>query len=229
MWWYAALHANLLAALAAWPGARGRPLVDAGCGTGGFLRRLAERADARPRFGVEVMEPAAQLARARGRAPVAVGSVLALPVGASTAGAIVSADVLSHRLVDPPAALAEFHQALAPGGVLVLNLPAFRWLLSAHDRAVHNTRRFTRPEVARLLETAGFRVLSARYWNALLFPLMVVQRKLLARNAAASDVRPFPPAIEAAFRAVTALERALLRAGVRFPFGGSILAVAEKL
>jgi SAM-dependent methyltransferase len=226
MWWYAALHQGLLAALAAWPGVTSRALVDAGCGTGGFLRRLDERGERRPRLGVEVMEPAAHLARARGQAPVAVGSVLALPV--ADAGAIVSADVLCHRLVDPAAALAEFHRALAPGGVLVLNLPAFQWMLSAHDRAVHSTRRFTRAEVTRLLEDAGFRVLSARYWNALLFPLMVIQRKVLARNAAASDVHPFPPPIEAAFRAITTLERGLLRLGIRFPFGGSILAVAEK-
>ena len=37
MWWYRALHSRLLAALAPVSGR----VLDAGCGTGGFLRKLA--------------------------------------------------------------------------------------------------------------------------------------------------------------------------------------------
>jgi len=228
MWWYQALHAQLLAALAHPAGTAGGAVLDAGCGTGGFLRRLGDSLPARQRVGVEMMEPAARLAARRSDSPICVGSVNRLPVADGSVGAVVSADVLCHAQVDQPQALAEFRRVLAPGGLLVLNLPAFRWLLSAHDRAVHSVRRYTRAEIAALLEGAGFAVQQVHYWNSLLFPLMVVQRKLLARNAAASDVHPYPAPIEALFRGVTLLERALLRLRIRLPFGGSVLAVARK-
>lgn len=227
MWWYRALHAQLLQVLAGFAHPAGRPLLDAGCGTGGLLRRLAASQPACPRVGVEVMEPAARLAAARSASPVCVGSVNALPLGNGSVGAIVSADVLCHARVDQSRALSEFHRVLAPGGLLLLNLPAFRWLLSAHDRAVHNVRRYTRSELAGLLQEAGFRVVRLHYWNSLLFPLMVVQRKILSRGAT-SDVRPYPAPVEALFGAVTALERALHGLGLGLPFGGSVLAVARK-
>jgi SAM-dependent methyltransferase len=228
MWWYMALHAQMLRALVENPGQAARPLLDAGCGTGGLLRRLALGLPGRPRLGLEVMPEAAALARARGQAPVCVGSVNQMPVADGSVGAVVSADVLCHRMVDPQAALAEFRRVLAPGGVLVLNLPAFQWLLSAHDRAVHNTRRYTASGLTALLHQAGFRVRRVRYWNFLLFPLMVLQRKVLSRGAAASDVHPYPAPIEALFRALTALERGLMRLHLAPPFGGSVIAVAEK-
>jgi hypothetical protein len=103
-------------------------------------------------------------------------------------------------------------------------------MMSRHDTAVANVRRYTSGGVARLLAAAGFRVLFLSYWNALLFPMMVLTRKLLPRGGAAvSDVRPYPAPIEALCRAATRLETALLRRGVRLPCGGSVIAVAAKV
>src|SRR5437879_1087512 len=92
MWWYRGLHANLISALAA---AGGAPILDAGCGTGGLLRRLAGK----PTYGLDIEPLAAQLAAEKSRMPVCVGSVDRLPFPAASFGAIVSADVLAHDLV----------------------------------------------------------------------------------------------------------------------------------
>jgi hypothetical protein len=62
----------------------------------------------------------------------------------------------------------------------------------------------------------------------LLFPLMVAARKLLPGVASRSDVTLQPAIVDVACRAATAIERGLLRAGIRLPFGGSVLAVAAK-
>jgi ubiquinone/menaquinone biosynthesis C-methylase UbiE len=232
MWWYRALHARVIAALRREPGEPALPLLDAGCGTGGLLRRLAAAFPGRALAGVDLAPEAVRRARRKvPAAALAVGSVAALPFGPARFGAVVSCDVLCHRLVDEAAALAELRRVLAPGGMLVLNLPAHQWLHSAHDRRVHTARRYQRAGLSRLLEEAGFAPVSLGFWNALLLPLMVVQRKLLARFRAeeSSDVAAFSPPIDAIFRAVTDTEAALTRLGLRFPAGGSLLAVARRM
>ncbi len=157
------------------------------------------------------------------------GSVNSLPFADAAFGAIFSADVLCHRDVDEAAALAQFHRCLGDRGVLILNLPAYRWMLSRHDIAVYNVRRYSRGGLTRLLRAAGFRLLFASYWNAVLFPLMVLTRKLLpAGPAPTSDVRLYPAPVEALCRAATGFERLLLGRGLRLPFGGSLIAVATK-
>ena len=81
----------------------------------------------------------------------------------------------------------------------------------------------------RLLHAAGFRLLFASYWNFVLFPIMVVTRKLVPQGKrASSDVRLYPAPVEALCRIATGFERALLRRGIRIPFGGSLIAVAAK-
>ncbi|MBL6076522.1 class I SAM-dependent methyltransferase [Belnapia sp. T18] len=226
MWWYRALHAHAIAALQSvriGPGG----LLDAGCGTGGFLARLRAAQPGLKAAGLEYFAPAAARARAKAGVPVAIGSVNAMPFAAGCFGAVASLDVLSHAAVEPDAALGEMARILAPGGLLVLNLPAYDWLLSAHDLRVRNIRRFTAGGVRRLLAASGFTATRTRYWNALLLPVMAAQRKLLASAPHhGSDVAPFPPWLDRSLHAVTVLERRLMRLGLPFPAGGSILATA---
>jgi SAM-dependent methyltransferase len=229
MWWFAAAHANLMM-LARHFGSPAAPdrVLDAGCGTGGLLTKLAADRGTNAVIGLDADETACARARTKSARPVCRGSVAALPFLDSAFSAIFSADVLCHRDVDERQALLQFHRCLRPGGILVVNLPAYRWMLSRHDAAVYNVRRYTCRGIARLLRDAGFRVLYASYWNMLLFPVMVIARKLLPSRGAASDVRLYPAPVEALGRAATAFERALLRQGLRFPFGGSLIAVAGK-
>ncbi len=220
MWWYRALHARLIATLAPVSGR----VLDAGCGTGGFLHRLAQ---ARPDLnlaGIEWSPLAAPRAAAKSRAIIARGSVNALPFRDQSFDAIVSADVLCHAAVVPAIALGEFARVLRPGGMVVLNMPAYPWLASAHDRRVHNARRITPPTLHKWLGNAGFDHIQTNFWNGLLLPLMLLQRKVLARGDAASDVASFPPWLDATLHSISSLERHLPFA---LPAGGSVLATAR--
>ena len=221
MWWYRALHRRLLDAVAP---VHGR-ILDAGCGTGGFLAVLnTQRADL-IRFGVEWDQTAAARTRTKSGALTARGSVNALPFAAAAFDTVVSADVLCHAAVDPGTTLKELRRVLKPGGRLVLNLPAYQWLMSAHDRQVHNARRFTARSAAALLRDAGFVRIHTSYWNGLLLPLMIAQRKILARGDSVSDVAPFPPWLDATLHTIAKIER---RLPIPLPFGGSVLAIAER-
>ena len=228
MWWFVATHANLMMLARRFEPSTGpRRVLDAGCGTGGLLAKLAA-ADTSMVIGLDADETACLRARTKSMRPVCRASVNALPFRDAAFSAIFSADVLCHRDVDEVQALRQFRRCLMPGGILIMNLPAYRWMLSRHDAAVYNVRRYTCRSAAQLLRDAGFRVLYATYWNIVLFPLMVVARKLLPSRNAASDVRSYAAPMEALGRAATALERFFLQVGWRFPFGGSLIAVAGK-
>ena len=223
MWWYRALHARIGKTL---DGARGR-VLDAGCGTGGLLARLRGRPGIEL-YGLEYAAEAARRAAVKSDATIVRGSINALPFSDGSFAAVVSADVLCHGAVDPTSALAELRRVLAPGGLLVLNMPSYQWLMSVHDRKVHNVRRTTAGNLCRDLTAAGFKQVQSQYWNTLLLPLMILQRKVLARRndgETMSDVAVFPPIIDAIFHALTELERYL---GLKLPAGGSILATARK-
>jgi SAM-dependent methyltransferase len=181
MWWYHGVHANVAAMLSGIDVESGAAL-DAGCGTGGLLsklRRMLPRLG--PAMGLDYDPIAAQLARRKSGVPVCVATVNRLPFRDSAFGVMFSVDVLAHDGVDEAQALSEAHRCLKPGGALVINLPAYDWMRGAHDERVHQHRRYTRPRVVALLREAGFGRVRATYWNTVLFPLMVLRRKVFPR------------------------------------------------
>lgn len=253
MWFYRALHAHIerelmatvdvAARLSVRPGsdagdlphaeacgyvpaeARG-DILDAGCGTGGLIRRLAPKHPDWTWTGIDLEPLACALARERTRAEIVEGSVTALPFESQRFDAVVCADVLYH-LDDDEAALREIFRVLKPNGVAVINVPAHRWLWSYHDVTVHGRRRYVRAELREKLQRAGFGDLRLTHWNALPLPLVFLRRKLLPRPPSGSDVRLYPAPVEMVLRGVIAVERAWLAIG-GLPFGSSILATARK-
>lgn len=229
MWWYRglrALAARLLDRALARSQVQG-PVLDAGCGTGGMLLTLGPAVAGQSTLGLEYDTVAASFASAKSGRPVVAGSVNEMPLGNAALSAYISLDVLCHGGVDPVLAIKEAHRCLGPGAIAVFNLPAYDWLLSAHDRRVHNVRRFSGRQARALLAGNGFHVLRSSYWNTLLFPLMMIHR-LLERDEAESDVRDYPRWLDAIFSAALAAERWAIVAGVSLPFGGSLIVVAAR-
>jgi SAM-dependent methyltransferase len=241
MWYFHALHGHIERALArSLPGKA--KVLDAGCGTGGLIRRLSGRHSDWQWTGIDLEPIACELARERVSAhstgsasspqagqgaEIHRGSITALPFAEGTFDAVVSADVLYH-VDDDEAALRQFFRVLRPGGIAVINVPAYRWLWSYHDTATHSRRRYERTEVLAKLNAAGFVCAHATHWNALPLPLVIVRRKLLPAPKSGSDVSLFPAPIEKAFRGAMAAEQAWLKAFGALPFGSSVFAVAAK-
>ena len=227
MWFYRALHAHVQRELTNALGNRAAEILDAGCGTGGLIRRTSTERPAWRWTGVDVSPLACELARARTTAEIREASVTALPFPDASFDAVVSADVLYH-VDDDAAALREFARVLGPGGCVVINVPAHKWLWSYHDVATHSKRRYARPEVTAKLAAAGFADPRVTHWNAALLPLVVMRRKLFPAPRSGSDVHLYSRPVEKAFGAVMALERAWLSTGWGLPLGSSILATATK-
>jgi SAM-dependent methyltransferase len=231
LWHFASLHEHIRRALASHlPAAvREAPAVlDAGCGTGGLLRRLARWWPRAQLTGLDFAPAAVALARERAPAArVVEGSITALPFGEREFDAIVSADVVC-QVSEPGRAWAEFARCLRPGGVVVVNVPAYRWLWSYHDETCQTQHRFTRPQLVAAARAAGLQPVDATYWNALALPAIVLRRKVFARRGATSDVQTYPGWVAWPMRAAMALEHGWRRLGGRWAWGCSVLVVASK-
>src|SRR5213080_849191 len=126
------------------------------------------------------------------------------------------------------AALVTACRAVRPGGLLVITVPAYRWLWSGHDVALGHRRRYTGRGLARVVERAGLHVVHASYFNTLLFPAVALTRvwKRLTGEASHDLHRP-SPAVNRWLERVFALERHLVPR-VALPFGASLLLVARR-
>ncbi len=228
-WWYRGLRAVVRLH---WdrhvaPAFQGRPwLLDVGCGTGGNLGALATLAEP---FGIDASPAAVTYCRTRGLAGTAVATAAALPFGDGAFDVVLCCDVLGHRsLPDRGAPLAEIARVLRPGGVLLLNLPAYPWLLSPHDAAYGQDRRFGRAEARGLVADAGLEVLSATHWNGLLLPAAVAARLWRrARGRPGSDLVLGAGGPGAVGAVALGLEQLLLRVAP-LPAGLSVFLAARR-
>jgi len=140
--------------------AKGRRLLEIGCGAGFFLKS-AERRGWQV-AGVEVSDAAAQFARERLDLNVRVRSAETLAFPAAAFDVVAMFDTIEH-LFDPRVALSEISRVLAPGGLLLVATPNFdalsRWLLGpswAVLSPLEHMYYFQEHTLRRLLETCGF-------------------------------------------------------------------------
>jgi SAM-dependent methyltransferase len=133
-----------------------RPLLDVGCGNGGFVRACARAGI--PAAGIEASSAAAALVR-DGRSPTSVASGMALPIAPGSLDAIRLKEVLEH-VQQPLRMVEEMRLALRPGGVLIAYVPTqwsqiYPFPANFYDDYTH-VRAFSRVGLSRLLEDAGF-------------------------------------------------------------------------
>lgn len=155
-------------------------LIDAGMGTGAFLEEMSSRCRV---LGIDDHDES--LALARPRIEAVGGQVLKsaldhVPLPDGTAAVVTALDVLEH-LDDDRTALRELIRLTRPGGLILLTVPALRWLWSDWDEAVHHRRRYHRPELIKLCDQPGVEQLHCAYINfATLGPIALVRgwRKL---------------------------------------------------
>lgn len=227
MWYFRALHGHAVTLIRAhYPGAGGH-LLDAGCGTGGFIRRAYPLLPSLRFHGIDLFQIACDLAVRRGTPRVTRASSTQLPFMDESMAVVTSLDVLQH-IPDQEKAVSEIFRVLEPGGLAVINAPAYEWLWSYHDDVTDTERRYTRPAMLSLLSSAGFTVVRSTYWNFLPLPVVAAKRKLLGGMGGTDDVKLYPGWAEKLLGAGMALERKWFTRVSRLPAGSSVLVAAVK-
>jgi SAM-dependent methyltransferase len=222
-WWYVARR-KILAALIAREAdlPEDARILEIGCGTGHNFEMLKGfgRLDA-----LEVDEEARALACRRLGHEVGDAPLPGLPgVPAGRYDLIALLDVLEH--VDNRAeSLRSIAGKLAPNGKILITVPAYQWLWSAHDLAHHHKLRYSKKGLRRDAEAAGLRVCKLGFFNSLLFPVAAAVRilgKLAGRTSSDDKVPPGP--LNFLFEKIFGLERHVI-GRMPFPAGVSLFAL----
>jgi SAM-dependent methyltransferase len=230
-WWFRGRRAVLESVVSGLRLPEDARILELGSGTGGNFAMLR-------RFGrltaVEANDAARGLSlrKCSGAVPVLSGSLPnRLPEFAQPFDLVCLFDVLEH-VEDDEESLAVIRRLLAPGGIVLITVPAFALLWGPHDERMHHRRRYAKSELAAKLRRAGFRIERLSYINMFLFPAAVAARiaDRLARalnkrrKANGSDLPPEP--LNRIMAAIFGAERHLL-ARMNLPVGLSLLAVAQ--
>ena len=142
---------------------------------------------------------------------------------------VVAMDVLEH-IEDDSGALRSMHRMLKRGGTIILTVPAFRFLWSAHDENLHHFRRYRAPELTREMERAGFRIVHASYFNFILFPAALAIRlfgRFVSHIASAGGGKVYPPLNSMLARVFGA--EVIVSRFLKFPFGLSVVCIGVKM
>lgn len=224
-WWFAARRKIVDALLRRSAVPDGARVLEVGCGSGGNLELLSRHGEV---WALEMDETARHRAAARGIAREVDHARLpeVEPFPGRRFDLIVMLDVLEHIQQDREV-LARLRESLAPGGRIMVTVPAFPSLWSAHDEALHHCRRYTRRGLRDVFLAAGLQISYLSYFNVALFlPVAAVRfaGRMLGRRGASDLSLPARP-VNALLRGVFASERAWI-GRVRAPFGVSLVAVA---
>ncbi len=236
-WWFAGRTWSLLNMLDRVIQADGQKRVlDIGCGAGNMFHHLARYG---PVVGVDNNPKPLIVARERGY-DVREGHAEELPFDDKSFDLVAVLDTIEH-CNDDMAVLRECYRVCAPGGHLLVTVPAFMWLWSHNDELNAHKRRYTAGELKEKLGRVGFRTRRMTYNNFFVFP--VAAPLILLRRGAGQEpdlssphfddesyqveMEPAPPWLNTLLTGATWTESRVLR-WLSLPLGTSLICIAQK-
>lgn len=221
-WWWRAREDLILATLDRLrPQGGWGPILDVGCGDGLFFEKLSARGEVE---GIE-MDPA-------GVTPGGpwVDRIHVRPFDEGFQpgrlyGLVLMLDVLEH-FPDPLCRLRRAMELLAPGGTLLITVPAFPMLWTSHDVLNRHYTRYTKKSLTELLYEACGEIREARYFYQWMSPLKLAAHFKEALLPVAPKLPRLPPPwLNGLLFRLSRLEQQVL-GPLSPPFGSSLLVVA---
>ncbi len=150
------------------------------------------------------------------------GNAYGLPDESNSFDTVIISDVLEHLKYDE-LAVNEIKTVLKERGIVIVTVPAYKFLFSEHDEILGHYRRYNKGMLEDLFKKAGFKTKKLCYWNFFLFPGVVLV-KLLSKGLNLKKTNKF---VDSFFLAILKLENILIKY-INFPFGGTVFGVFEK-
>jgi len=208
-----------------------KSFLEIGCGTGFVLSGIASAFPSASLVGAEIYSTGLQYAAHR------VPGAQFMQMDArnipfeSHFDALGAFDVLEH-IEEDNGVLAQMYKAIKPGGTLILTVPQHPRLWSKQDEMACHVRRYTAAELKQKVSDAGFDVVDAGSFVALLLPVMWLSRRLGnsdkdGTHDAMSELR-IGKLANRFLSAIMQIELLVSQTGIRFPVGGSLFLVAQK-
>jgi SAM-dependent methyltransferase len=224
-WWHVGMRSLAEGLLA---GRLHGALLDAGCGTGGFLAWAASTGAFTRLAGVDLSVEAIELARETvPQAELHAAPLDRIPFDDEAFDLVVTLDVLQHvpeSVLD--ASLKELRRVLRPGGALLVRTNGDR----AARRVREDWRAYDAATLAADLRRAGFAVRRVTYANSV--PSLVAAaggRRPEAPTGVSCGIPPVEHGARAAVgRALLEVEARLVAHGGRVPYGHTLFALAER-
>ena len=214
----------------------GYRVLEVGCGNGNVLRVLEHVCDRGTVIGVDVVKERLRLARHRVRCQLIQADINNWPFR-TPFDVIGLFDVLEH-LSDDRRLLRQLYHGLAPGGHLVLTVPAHRHLWSYSDVYAKHYRRYAPKELEEALGESGFAVEYLSPFMGVLYPLMWLGRRLAAWGQPTGAQCPVREMFHRELRIIPVfndllswllgMEAQRIARRERLPLGTSLLAVARR-
>lgn len=113
---------------------------------------------------------------------------------------------------------------------IILTVPQHPWLWSHLDEVSCHKRRYSRDELVKKVEAAGFDVKFVTSFVFLLLPIMLLSRlrKRAPGTFNATDELKLPIFVNKLLEAILLFEKILIGTSVKLPVGGSLLLIAYK-
>ena len=202
-------------------------VLDVGTSTGTNLR-LLNNMGFEEVTGLDLNPEAIRFCAEKGLGDVKLGDIENLPFENETFDLVLATDIIEH-VDDDARAVRELQRVLAPGGKLLITVPAFTALWGHNDDTSHHKRRYVAREVLALIKSAGLHIRRDFYFNFLLFFSIWGARQLIRRFT--SKPRPeneMTPLFANKILSVIFSLDVALAPKIHPPFGVSYLVVCEK-
>ena len=205
-------------------------VLEIGCGTGFVLSGLRQAFPSLVLSGSEVFSEGLGFAAAR-LPGIELFQMDARQIPFREEFDLIGAfDVLEHVKQDEEV-LAQMHKATRTGGGILITVPHHQFLWSPVDEFARHVRRYETRELREKVERAGFSVIRITSFVSLLLPLLLASR--LKQRFSDAEVDPsaeynISNAVNTTLERILDAERTLIRAGLSFPAGGSLLLVARR-
>ena len=226
-WWFRARRKILGRIIETMGLPRDARILEVGSGTGGNLVMLSHHGRV---SALEMDSDARKLSseKTHGQFTIRAGNCPDdIPFQGEQFDLICMFDVLEH-IDEDVETLSALRKHLASNGRMLITVPAYQWLWSAHDVFLHHKRRYTARTLQRVFNESGLCIDRITYFNTLLLPLAALARlkdRIDSRKRSSGTEIP-SPLINSILYAIFSSERRMLTS-FNLPAGVSLMGIAH--